>query len=372
MIEFNKHIFYYAEVSPTPVANVAWDKPLLEWKKCFHNTSGPLTATHIKSTPNYPPAERSYLACNMWRAMRNDSRPAINVCARTRTRPLPPAAAESPIPETPVTDCSHLPKSDIAVASLGWFGCFQLHSSWADHNDEDPQWCARALPANGGASYIFHLYDPFHNMVGYMVKPVPVDFPGTCNRHRSAATLEVKVKFTNVLEVLPQPGRTVEEEWSRVEQDVVSGVASLDHLNYTAAYLRSTARGRQARVDWELRVQLRHKDALLANLAAMRDKVAIGRPIRGLYASSSLKLGSRGIKVLRMDPPTVTEERALTPWNIQLDYRVSDIHSPKFDFSQIPDLAAPTNVTTKGQQLIDALFSHQALTYPDARDIRCM
>jgi len=58
MIEFNKHIFYYTEVSPTPVANVAWDKPLLEWKKCFHNTSGPLTATHIKSTPNYPPAER--------------------------------------------------------------------------------------------------------------------------------------------------------------------------------------------------------------------------------------------------------------------------------------------------------------------------
>ena len=317
------------------VANVAWDKPVIEWKKCYHNTSGPLFATHVKSTPSYPPAE-------------------------------------TPIPQTPITDCSHLPNSDISVANLGYFGCFKLHNSWSQHNDEDPQWCARALPANGGVSYIFHMYDPFHNMIGYMVKEVPVDFPGTCNRHRSSASLEVKIKFINILEVVPQPGRTVEEEWATVEQDVVSDLKSRDHVTHAAAYLRSTNLGREAKVDWELRAELQHKEAVLASLASMRKNVTRGKPIRGLYSASTLRFGSRGIKVLRMDAPVLSEERSLTPWSMQLDYRVNDIHSPKFDLTQIIDLDAPTNFTTKGQQLVDGLFSHQALTYGDGRDISYM
>ena len=77
--------------------------------------------------------------------------------------------------------------------------------------------------------------------------------------------------------------------------------------------------------------------------------------MRGLYQASLLAFG--GVKVLRMDELVLSEERPLTPWMLQLDYRRRDMHAPPFDFAKRPE--EQDRNTTKGKQLIEALFSHK-------------
>ena len=64
------------------------------------------------------------------------------------------------------------------------------------------------------------------------------------------------------------------------------------------------------------------------------------------------------IKVLRMEAPKAHEERPLTAWTIQVDYRKNDVQ-------QVAEGASSTRPSnnTKGRQFIDALFSHQVSIY---------
>ena len=145
-------------------------------------------------------------------------------------------------------------------------------------------------------------------------------------------------------------------------------------------------------------------DVLLAPLVATASATnelawSLLERIRGQYEASLLTLGS--VKVLRMDEPGLTEERRLTGWDLQLDYRVSDVHSREYDFRLSPESqrlnttkgklcmlcgvickshgvlrrnsteSFEANIPT-GKQLIDAIFSHQALSYEDGRDLSYM
>jgi hypothetical protein len=85
-----------------------------------------------------------------------------------------------------------------------------------------------------------------------------------------------------------------------------------------------------------------------------------------LHEESNLTLGiTAKLKVLRMGKPIVTEERLMEPWLLQLDYKRNDIHE-----SPAATLSKPLNASTKGRQLVEALFSHPALAYKDDIDIR--
>jgi hypothetical protein len=45
------------------------------------------------------------------------------------------------------------------------------------------------------------MIDPFHEISGYMLRPVPTSFPGTCNRHRSPTSLSISIKLHTVFKV---------------------------------------------------------------------------------------------------------------------------------------------------------------------------
>ena len=315
LVEYNKVKFYYTLGSTQPVPNIAWNAPLMQWKMCVYNASAPPGSRSVDSYASRPGIDFTY------------------------------NAAEDPVPETPSRDCSQLPNSAVEVAGMGWFGCLSLHDDWKVHDGADPQWCARALPANGGTTYIFYLYDPFHSVTGYMERPVPFNFPGTCNRIPSSESIRVQIKWSNVLEVVPKPGRTVEEQWNTLEPAVKADVSGRPYLLDTNVYLRGTASNREAHVDWEVSTQLHNKDAVLDMLEGMRQQVAQGKRIRGQYEASLLTLGS--VKVLRMDEPGLTEEGRLTGWDLQLDYRVSDVHSREYDFRLSPESQRLN--TTKGK-----------------------
>lgn len=318
---YNRATFFYTEEAAAPILNVAWSKPLMSWTKC-HSFAGTFA-----TNPSYP--------------------------------------VSNPKP-TPVITCDALPQSPDMIAELGYFGC--LHDLDDDpsnpHSVDNPIWCMRAVPANGGTAYMFWLYDPFWKMEGYMLRPVPVLQPGTCVRHRSALDQNILIRFKVIFELIPSPGLTVDEEWEFFKENVEAEVMALEGVEFGAGFLRGTRDEQELLVDFELNSKLAQKQDLLTLLLALRNSVMIGQPEGGRYYSSNLTFAD--VKVLAMSEPSVDEELKYTRWTTQLDYRVNDIHA----HGQRRGTGA--NSSTQGKRLIEKITSNHALVYGDGRDMSYM
>jgi hypothetical protein len=50
--------------------------------------------------------------------------------------------------------------------------------------------CMRALPVHAGNFYTLHMYDPFGDITGFLIRSIPINYPGTTTHSRMCAYRE--------------------------------------------------------------------------------------------------------------------------------------------------------------------------------------
>mmetsp|Transcript_45077 Transcript_45077/g.141899 ORF Transcript_45077/g.141899 Transcript_45077/m.141899 type:complete len:877 (-) Transcript_45077:118-2748(-) len=80
--------------------------------------------------------------------------------------------------------CDVWPNINQSVQSLGYYTCLSGFTSQDKKSTSPayPVWCIRALPIDAGRFYQFTITDPFMKLASFVVRKVPVEYPGYCNR----------------------------------------------------------------------------------------------------------------------------------------------------------------------------------------------